>query len=946
MLTLLESKPLASKLWDKTKNSTPLESIDSNDDKEYYWTCKNHGHSFKMSPKNIPNDSRFCPFHTLLLIPGLNDLQTVDPSIASWFAEDLNGVPASRIRANSGKRFWWRDPRHHDHVWQSSLSNRRGQRSGCPICSGHVLLSGVNDIATMDPVESGMLDTEKNHGLTPDKIRYGSNAKIWWKCSRGHSFLKSPSWMRNNGGKCEQCEMEDTLSIAAMYPDLIPWFDDGCNKDSADHTPAKTMMKVHWRCFKGHAFTMRPYDIEHASHKCVRCYGKVKKRVVEGINDLASQRPDLLKRWAYDRNKDDPKTVRITSNKEYWWTCKEHPDHLFKCSVKRMSSLAKNQCPYCSGEETLVGFNDLFTMIPEFKGIWDYENNAIDPSTIRVQTRGTGAWCNNDDVLSWRCSKGHHWKCKISDLRRGNHKHCPYCLGKIMLPDHSNSIASDYPIVLKEWFSDKNGDPNNITTGSSIRSKIYWKCSNCGGIWKTRPFYYINNVSFKHDNNCPYCHDRELLTGLNDLATRRPDLIPMWSEKNDKGPGEYIFNSHEEVIWKCPAGHHREWRDSIRNEVNGGYTAGCYVCKNKVYSLGENDLATLRPDLVKEWAYDLNKTRPEDHMINDRTPIMWRCKNGHVWTCSISGRAFDHNGSCFRCASGLHTSEPENEITSYLRSILGHDEIIVNNDRKILGGPELDIYLPNRHVAIEYNGLYWHSVLVDNQFNKTRHYEKYTSCKQLGIRLIQIWEDQWLDHPDIVKDSLRAILKPETMIKENARSLHVEEPERSYAQKFLDENHIQGHAGGCSYLALVDDHHMIKACMAYRVNDSEFNLVRYASELGHNVRGGLSKLLKHSISIVNKDDKRVDHVVTFSDNTISEGASYEKIGFHIDKEIPPDYSYVSGKHRFHKFLYRKKRFRDDPDLKYDPTAHESELAEMNGLNRIYDAGKIRWRMNV
>lgn len=66
----------------------------------------------------------------------------------------------------------------------------------------------------------------------------------------------------------------------------------------------------------------------------------------------------------------------------------------------------------------------------------------------------------------------------------------------------------------------------------------------------------------------------------------------------------------------------------------------------------------------------------------------------------------------------------------------------------------------------------------------------------------------------------------------------------------------------------------------------------------------------------------------------------------IDKEIPPDYSYVNVKRHFHKFLYRKKRFRDDPDLKDDPTAHKSELAEMNGLNHTYDAGKINWRMDV
>lgn len=79
---------------------------------------------------------------------------------------------------------------------------------------------------------------------------------------------------------------------------------------------------------------------------------------------------------------------------------------------------------------------------------------------------------------------------------------------------------------------------------------------------------------------------------------------------------------------------------------------------------------------------------------------------------------------------------------------------------------------------------------------------------------------------------------------------------------------------------------------------------------------------------------------------MSDGAAYKALGFHVDAELPPDYMYVVGKERCHKFGYRKSRFRDDPNLEYHQDMTEAELAELNGMDRIYDAGKTRWRLDL
>ena len=118
-----------------------------------------------------------------------------------------------------------------------------------------------------------------------------------------------------------------------------------------------------------------------------------------------------------------------------------------------------------------------------------------------------------------------------------------------------------------------------------------------------------------------------------------------------------------------------------------------------------------------------------------------------------------------------------------------------------------------------------------------------------------------------------------------------------------------------------------------------WELSRYAT--AGLVRGGFTRLLTTFVK-----EHRPTQVVSFSDNTVSDGGVYEQAGFTRDGEIAPDYSYLVEGQRVHKFNYRLNRFRTDPDLKFEPGLTEKELADLNGLPRIYDAGKVRWVLNT
>jgi hypothetical protein len=133
---------------------------------------------------------------------------------------------------------------------------------------------------------------------------------------------------------------------------------------------------------------------------------------------------------------------------------------------------------------------------------------------------------------------------------------------------------------------------------------------------------------------------------------------------------------------------------------------------------------------------------------------------------------------------------------------------------------------------------------------------------------------------------------------------------------------------------------MVAAAVFRRRSDDEMELTRYATSCS--VIGGMGKIL-HRFHDDNPDVRRV---ITFADHMVSDGGMYDRLGFVVDGELKPDYMYVVDGSRVHKFNYRSKRFRDDPDLLYEDGMSESGLALMNGLDRVYDAGKTRYVLTL
>ena len=172
-----------------------------------------------------------------------------------------------------------------------------------------------------------------------------------------------------------------------------------------------------------------------------------------------------------------------------------------------------------------------------------------------------------------------------------------------------------------------------------------------------------------------------------------------------------------------------------------------------------------------------------------------------------------------------------------------------------------------------------------------------------------------------------------------ARKTTVVEVPFDQAKEFLDNNHIQGKVSGSVYLGLEYDDDIV-AVSVWRKNKNTLYLDRYATSTP--VIGGMGKLLKEGKQW--GEEHQCEEIVTFANHEVSDGGLYEKLGFIKDRELAPDYSYVVGTQRIHKFNYRLKRFRDDPELTYQDGLTENELASLNGLWKVWDSGKTRYVM--
>ena len=301
------------------------------------------------------------------------------------------------------------------------------------------------------------------------------------------------------------------------------------------------------------------------------------------------------------------------------------------------------------------------------------------------------------------------------------------------------------------------------------------------------------------------------------------------------------------------------------------------------------------------------------------------------WKCLNCGEIFIRTGAPLcHCRYKWVTQE---QVFSFIKSVCP-DAIF--GDRTVLpNGKELDVYIPSKKIAFEYDGLYWHS----ETRGKTRRYHlcKTEEASKKGIRLIHIFEDEWICKTSLVKRKIWSILgrKVKSIY---ARKCSISEIDLQTATRFLNKYHIQGASRSSVNLGLMYNGHLVAVCTfnPKSKRDGTWYLERYATVNSYRIQGGCGKLLSYFCN-----SRHPVSVRTFADRRWSDGGMYERIGFKRDSVTPPTYWYVPKGEcvRIHRFNLRKDNKKMFP-LVYSSSMTESELAIANGYSRIWDCGQI------
>lgn len=596
--------------WDYEKNTdiTP-EKVTYGSDEKIWWKCAK-GHSYKARIGNRVFGGTGCPYcSNNKILQGYNDLQTTDPELAKEWHPTKNGnLKPSDVFKGGKYKYWWICSEGHSfqkRLYEKKLGN------GCPYCSSKKIKIGFNDLASKYPELVSEWNTEKNE-LKPTDFSVGSNKKVWWKCREGHEW-ESTIYSRTLGKtSCQECRKIEKQQIKKnrkrIYKVKITrkrkinenllneWnYNKNIGIDPLDLKIPK-MTKVWWSCEKGHEWKTSISSREKGS----KCYICTEYKIMKGYTDLLTLMPEMKKQWDFEKNNNvDIYTVGPKSKKTVWWKC--DGGHRWKETI--VSRCKNKVCMYCYNMHAtsfpeqafyyyikrnfpeainryqLEGKYEVDIYIPklkigiEYDGIYYHSGKSAQEKELKKEKI-----IEEKNIFLIRI-KEHR---KENRIERYEKKICFYYkiknnselseiidivlkylqienekvdvendMYKILNSYQKNlyekSVVKLMPEKVKEWNYEKNAPltPDKIYANSS--KKVWWKCEK-GHEWKISP-----SKRYTLHTNCPYCANKKVQKGYNDLATINPKLAKQWhpTKNRELKPTQFTFCSGKKVWWIC-----------------------------------------------------------------------------------------------------------------------------------------------------------------------------------------------------------------------------------------------------------------------------------------------------------------------------------------------------------------------------------------------------------
>ena len=296
---------------------------------------------------------------------------------------------------------------------------------------------------------------------------------------------------------------------------------------------------------------------------------------------------------------------------------------------------------------------------------------------------------------------------------------------------------------------------------------------------------------------------------------------------------------------------------------------------------------------------------------------------------------------CLKCNPfNIFHSKGELELLEFAQQYFPNSK----SNKTIIPPYEIDIFIPEKNIAIEYNGLYWHSEIAGKK-DSEYHVNKYKLLKEKNISLISIFEDEWFNKQDIVKSIVLNKLG-KTQNKIHARKCEIKEIKYNIAKQFLDNNHLQGSIISKFNIGLFFENELVSLLTlgTPRYNKKyEYEIFRFCNKINYSISGGLSKLLNYFIKKYNPKN-----IITYADLRYGEGSGYVNSKFKLVDASKPNYYYLNPKYSEKESRIKFQKHKLKNILKeFDSKLTEWGNMQLNNYDRIWDCGNYvyEWKRN-
>ena len=421
---------------------------------------------------------------------------------------------------------------------------------------------------------------------------------------------------------------------------------------------------------------------------------------------------------------------------------------------------------------------------------------------------------------------------------------------------------------------------------------------------------------------CPECGKLRTISKLTTSTTVFIDnAVSVHGDKYDYSFVKYK-QSHSKIKIICPE--HGVFEQTPTSHLSGCACPKCGINTTKTKLISNTDEFIKISTKVHGDKYDYSLVI----YTNNKTKVKIICPEHGVFEQRPDNHVYLLHG-CPKCSSII--SKQELGLQEWIKGNVD----ILTNDRSIISPYELDIVIPSHKIAIEYNGLYWHSETQGK--NSNYHLNKYNMCKDKGYRLIQIWENEWLTKQDIVKSIIKSSLGLHT-IKIHGRKCDIKIISPKEARPFYNNNHIQGFHSGEHHGLYYNDE--LVSCLTIKKYNTGDMLERFVNKTNVLVHGSFTKLLK-SFNITSD-------LITFSDPRYFMGNVYESNGFEYMYNSKPNYFYFKNGSLdvYNRRNFQKKNIQRKYETGYLDTfdLNKTEYQNMldNGYHRIWDCGNMKY----